>query len=91
MSNPPKEKKSNALTQQQNMRMLHRQLRKNDPIPQPIRQLSNRRRLVRPSEPKPAQLGPPRLNILLRVLLAEQTLEVLDGVHVVRELVGRVL
>ena len=71
--------------------MLHRQLRKHHTIPQPIRQLLYRGRLMRAREPEPAELRPPRLHVLLGVLLAEQALEVLDGTEVVRELVGRVL
>ena len=61
------------------------------PVPQTVRKLLDRRGLVRTRETEPAQLCPPRLHVLLGVLLCVQPLEVLNRLEVVRELVRRVL
>ena len=50
------------LTKQQDMRVLHRQLREDDAIPQAVRQLTNRCRLMRARETEPAELLPPCLS-----------------------------
>lgn len=127
------------LTKQQDMRVLHRQLREDDAIPQAVRQLTNRCRLMGARETEPAELLPPCLSqrsanrlitedcvasrsrerraprwrltryatvwsrssekqwtkatyhdILLRVLLVKEALEVLDRALVVWQLVRTV-
>jgi hypothetical protein len=57
-----------SLTEQQDMRMLHRQLRKHNPIPQPITQLLDRRGLVRSTKTEPTKLGSPCLSFISSVL-----------------------
>ena len=44
-----------------------------------------------PTQPKPSQLRPPSLHILLRILLRIQPLKMLNRTHIVRKLVCRVL
>ena len=61
------------------------------PVPQTVRKLPNRTRLMRPAQTEPSELRPPRLRILLRILLMENILEVLKRALIVRQLVSRVL
>ena len=82
---------SGALTEEEDMRMLHRQLRKHHSVPETIRQLLDGRRLVRARETKAAELRAPRLEVLVRELLVVERLEVLDRRLVVRQLVRRML
>ena len=49
------------LVEQKNVRVLHRQLREHDAVPQAVRELLDRRRLVRARETETTELSAPRL------------------------------
>ena len=79
------------LVEQEDMGVLHRELRKHDTVAQAVRELLDGRGLVRARKTEATELCAPCLDVLLGELLVVEPLQVLDRREVVRRLVRRVL
>src|SRR5579862_5365301 len=77
--------------EEDDMRLFQRQLRKYDTGFEAITQHTNLTRLMRPANPESTELLSPKRNLLARILVLVLVHKVLQGGHIIRQLIRRVL